>query len=39
MSDYTLQTWIARHIRVRQRLQRVCASYLLFFMVATQKLS
>lgn len=33
----TLHTWIARHIRVRQRLERVCASYLLFLMVVTTK--
>ena len=33
----TLHTWIARHIGVRQRLQRVCASYLLFLMVMTTK--
>ncbi|MGH2952388.1 MAG: transposase [Solirubrobacterales bacterium] len=37
MPDYTLHTWIARHIRVRQRLQRVCAGYLLFLMVVTTK--
>jgi hypothetical protein len=37
MPDYTLRTWIARQIRVRQRLQRVCASYLLFLMVVTTK--
>ena len=37
MSAYTLHTWIARHIRVRQRLERVCASYLLFLMVVTTK--
>jgi hypothetical protein len=35
MPDYTLHTWIARQIRVRQRLQQVCASYLLFLMVVT----
>src|SRR5215468_7475935 len=33
----TLQTWIKRHIAVRQRLERVCASYLLFLMVVTTK--
>jgi hypothetical protein len=37
MPDYTLHTWIARHIRVRQRLERVCACYLLFLMVVTTK--
>ncbi len=33
----TLQTWIKRHIAVRQRLERVCTSYLLFLMVVTTK--
>src|SRR5215468_566126 len=33
----TLHTWIKRHIAVRQRLERVCASYLLFLMVVTTK--
>src|SRR5437867_7868763 len=33
----TLQTWIKRHIAVRQRLERICTSYLLFLMVATTK--
>ena len=37
MPAYTVHTWIARHIRVRQRLTRVCASYLLFLMVVTTK--
>ena len=37
MPDYTLHTWIARQLRVRQRLQQVCASYLLFLMVVTTK--
>jgi IS4 transposase len=37
MPDYTLPTWIARQIRVRQRLQRVCVGYLLFLMVVTTK--
>jgi hypothetical protein len=32
-----VQTWIARHIVVRLRLQNVCTSYLLFLMVATRK--
>jgi hypothetical protein len=32
-----LQTWIKRQIAVRQRLERICASYLLFLMVATTK--
>ncbi len=33
----TLQTWISRRISVRQRLERVCTSYLLFLMVVTTK--
>ena len=33
----TLQTWIQRQIAVRQRLERVCTSYLLFLMVVTTK--
>ena len=33
----TLQTWIKRQITVRQRLERMCTSYLLFLMVATTK--
>jgi Transposase DDE domain len=37
MPDYTFRTWIARHIRVRQRLERVCTGYLLFLMVVTTK--
>ena len=37
MPDYTLRTWIARHIHVRQRLERVCTGYLLFLMVVTTK--
>jgi Transposase DDE domain len=37
MPDYTLRTWIARQLRVRQRLERVCACYLLFLMVVTTK--
>src|SRR5438552_17217518 len=32
-----LQTWIKRQIAVRQRLARVCTSYLLFLMVVTTK--
>jgi len=32
----TLHTWIKRHIAVRQRLERMCTSYLLFLMVATR---
>ncbi len=32
-----LQTWITRQIAVRQRLERICASYLLFLMVVTTK--
>ena len=37
MQTHTLQTWIAHRISVRQRLERVCTSYLLFLMVATTK--
>ena len=33
----TLQTWITRHVAVRQRLERICTSYLLFLMVVMQK--
>src|SRR6266851_4041655 len=33
----TLQTWITRQIAVRQRLERVCTSSLLFLMVVTTK--
>jgi len=33
----TLPTWITRQIAVRQRLERVCTSYLLFLMVVTTK--
>jgi len=33
----TLQIWIKRHIAVRQRLERICTSYLLFLMVVTTK--
>jgi len=32
-----LHTWITRHIAVRQRLERMCTSYVLFLMVATTK--
>src|SRR5262250_917843 len=32
-----LHTWVTRHIAVRQRLERVCTSYLLFLMVVTTK--
>jgi hypothetical protein len=32
-----LQTWIKRRIAVRQRLERICTSYLLFLMVTTTK--
>jgi hypothetical protein len=35
----TLHTWVTRHIAVRQRLERVCTSSLLFLMVATTKYS
>jgi hypothetical protein len=37
MRAQTVQTWIARHILVRLRLEHVCTSYLLFLMVATRK--
>jgi len=37
MPDYTLRTWIARRIQVRQRLERICTGYLLFLMVVTTK--
>src|SRR6266581_1569125 len=37
MRTGTLHTWIKRHIAVRQRLERICTSYLLFLMVATTK--
>lgn len=37
MKTRTLQTWIARQIRVRRRLENVCTSYLLFLMVVTTK--
>jgi len=33
----TLPTWMPRHIAVRQRLERMCTSYLLFLMVVTTK--
>jgi hypothetical protein len=33
----TIQTWIKRRIAVRQRLERMCTSYLLFLMVVTTK--
>jgi DDE family transposase len=33
----TLQTWMTRRIAVRQRLERVCTSSLLFLMVVTTK--
>jgi hypothetical protein len=37
MRARTLQTWIARRIGVRRRLERVCTHYLLFLMVVTTK--
>jgi len=37
MRARTVQTWIARHIVVRLRLEHICTSYLLFLMVATRK--
>jgi len=33
----TLQTWMTRRLSVRQRLERVCTSSLLFLMVVTTK--
>jgi hypothetical protein len=37
MRTGTLQTWITRPIAVRQRLERICTSSLLFLMVVTTK--
>jgi Transposase DDE domain len=37
MQTRPLQIWIARRIAIRQRLERICTSYLLFLMVVTQK--
>lgn len=37
MPAYTLYTWIARHIGIRPRLERVCVYYLMFLMVTTTK--
>jgi hypothetical protein len=37
MQAQLLQTWIARRLSVRTRLEKVCVSYLLFLMVVTQK--
>ena len=37
MPARTMQTWLARRIAIRQRLERVCTSYLLFLMVVTKK--
>ena len=37
MRAQTMQTWIARHILVRLRLENVCTNYLLFLMVVTTK--
>jgi hypothetical protein len=37
MPDYTLPTWIARHIRVPPRLQWVCSCYVFFLIVVTTK--
>ena len=37
MRAQTVQTWIARHILVRRRLEHVCTSDLLFLMVVTRK--
>jgi hypothetical protein len=33
----TIQTWIKHRIAVRQRLERICPSYLLFLLVVTTK--
>ena len=33
----TVQTWIARHLAVRRRLEHICMSYLLFVMVVSTK--
>ena len=37
MPAYTLYTWIARHVGIRPRLERVWVYYLLFLMVTTTK--
>src|SRR3977135_3884195 len=37
MRARTLQTWIARRIGVRRRLERICTGYLLFLMVVTTR--
>jgi hypothetical protein len=37
MRVQTVQTWIARQIVVRLRLEHICMSYLLFLMVVTRK--
>ena len=37
MQTRTWQTWIARRISIRHRLESVCTSYLLFLMVLTKK--
>ena len=37
MQTRPLQSWIARRIAIRQRLERICTSYLLFLMVVTKK--
>ena len=37
MQARTMQTWIARRMAIRQRLERVCTSDLLFLMVVTKK--
>ena len=37
MQARTFQTWIAHHIAIRHRLERVCTSYLLFLMVMVKK--
>jgi hypothetical protein len=33
----TIQAWIKRRVAVRQRLERICTSYLLFLMVVTTR--
>jgi hypothetical protein len=37
MQARTWQTWIARRISIRHRLERVCTRYLLLLMVVTQQ--
>jgi predicted transcriptional regulator len=37
MQTRTLPMWLARRIAIRQRLERICTSYLLLLMVVTQQ--